>query len=358
MNGCYLLPGAEFYVGINNKGLWPTLTLLPNGEISAAIYNQPSHGFGCGDVELWISDDQGKSWNFRSVISDHSKNPELTRMNHAIGLNSKSELVALVSGWSEGRAAPILPLQLCVSFDNGHTWSRKTNDNSSRFIPYGKILLGDNDNLICSLYGSDESKNFDSFLCSSSDNGKNWDNIGEIAKGCGEVALIDLANREYLAAARIINSDNLEQGGQVRLFTSGKRGAKWKEGVLISLPMQHPANFLRLHNGNILLTYGSRISGLYGIMMRLSKDDGKTWSIPRPLITIPERTDCGYPSSVQVEDGTIVTAYYMGPKMTPVCLPNGAPWNKSYHMGVARWSLADDTFEYLEEVDWASSIAY
>lgn len=42
LNGCQLLHGAQFDVGIDNKGLWPK---LPNGEIAAAIYNHPSHGY-------------------------------------------------------------------------------------------------------------------------------------------------------------------------------------------------------------------------------------------------------------------------------------------------------------------------
>ena len=46
LNGCQLLPGAQFYVGIDNKGLWPNLTKLPNGEIAAAIYNHPRAIYG------------------------------------------------------------------------------------------------------------------------------------------------------------------------------------------------------------------------------------------------------------------------------------------------------------------------
>ena len=51
MNGCYLMPRAEHYVAVDNVCAWPNLTMLPNGEIAAALYNRPSHGFGCGDVE-------------------------------------------------------------------------------------------------------------------------------------------------------------------------------------------------------------------------------------------------------------------------------------------------------------------
>ena len=37
LNGGQMLPGAKFYVGIDNKGLWPNLTLLNNGHIAAAV---------------------------------------------------------------------------------------------------------------------------------------------------------------------------------------------------------------------------------------------------------------------------------------------------------------------------------
>ena len=66
LNGCYLRTGAEFYMAINNKGLWPNLTMLSSGEIGAAVYNQPSHGGGEGDVELWVSRDGGTLWELRS----------------------------------------------------------------------------------------------------------------------------------------------------------------------------------------------------------------------------------------------------------------------------------------------------
>jgi hypothetical protein len=42
--------------------------------------------------------------------------------------------------------------------------------------------------------------------------------------------------------------------------------------------------------------------------------------------------DCGYPSSVQRPDGTIVTAYYS----------DGAPDHRRYHMGVALWNPPAD----------------
>jgi hypothetical protein len=46
--------------------------------------------------------------------------------------------------------------------------------------------------------------------------------------------------------------------------------------------------------------------------------------------TRPGGTDGGYPSSVQLKDGTIVTAYYC----------QRIPMHQRYHMGVVRWRVS------------------
>jgi hypothetical protein len=67
---------------------------------------------------------------------------------------------------------------------------------------------------------------------------------------------------------------------------------------------------LKLKNGWILATYGVRKEP-FGERACLSKDGGKTWDIDHE-ITINESStaDLGYPSSVQLEDGSIFTVYY------------------------------------------------
>ena len=107
LQGCQLLPGAEFYVSIDNKGLWPNLTKLPSGELAAAVYNHPSHGYGSNsDVELWVSDDGGRSWSLRSQITDHPEEPNAIRMNQRRRTEMRTgDLIALVSGYHEGAEA-------------------------------------------------------------------------------------------------------------------------------------------------------------------------------------------------------------------------------------------------------------
>jgi photosystem II stability/assembly factor-like uncharacterized protein len=347
VNGCCLMPGAEFYVAIDNKGLWPNLTRLPNGELAAAIYNHPSHGTGSNsDVELWVSTDGGRSWVFRSKVSDHPDNPNAIRMNHAVGLNARGELVAIVSGYQEGQKLPLLPLQCCISADNGHTWRRHTL--AIDRVPFGDIFPLPDGRLVCSMYAhkSRQPKGRRSSLFFSDDGGRSWGHETDVAEG-NETHVIRCRSGLWLAATRTNCQDGMDRvlphGNGELLFESHDEGKTWSAGKPLSPQGQENAHLLELRDGRLLCSFTSRIPGLFGVVLRMSKDTGRTWSYPVVLIAMPGRdwhkTDCGYPSSVQLDDGTIVTAYYFGPKR-PEWAAHGLPWHQRYHMGVARWSLS------------------
>jgi len=76
----------------------------------------------------------------------------------------------------------------------------------------------------------------------------------------------------------------------------------------------------------VVLSYGNRTPGDKGVDVRLSDDEGKTWSDPRRVADF--EGDGGYPSSVQRPDGQIVTAYYTARTKT----------HRRYHMGAVIWS--------------------
>ena len=344
LNGCNLLDGAEFYVSIDNKGLWPNLALLPNGEIVVAVYNHPSHGYGSNsDVELWVSQDGGVSWDYRSQITDHPDNPNAIRMNHAVGLNANGEIVAIVSGYQEGQKRPLLPLQCCISTDNGSTWQRHLLDIDQ--VPFGDILCLPDGRLVCSMYRhtSLDPKQHQSSVFFSDDHGRRWGNPSPVCQA-GETHVLRRSDGIWLAAARSTCMDRMDgmlpHGGGEVLYRSADEGGTWSEGKPISPQGQENAHLLELSDGRLLCSLTSRIPGLFGVVMRTSDDGGESWSAPFVLISMPgsdwHKTDCGYPSSVQLDDGTIVTAYYFGPKK-PEWAAHGLPWHQRYHMGVARW---------------------
>ena len=88
--------------------------------------------------------------------------------------------------------------------------------------------------------------------------------------------------------------------------------------------MQHPAHLLQLRDGRVLLSYGNRTSDR-GVDVRLSNDHGKTFG--PPLRVVDFQGDGGYPSSVQLPDGQVLTAYYA----------SAIEGHHRYHMGVVVW---------------------
>ena len=71
----------------------------------------------------------------------------------------------------------------------------------------------------------------------------------------------------------------------------------------------NPPMLSRLPDGRIVLVYGVR-KPPYGIRARISPDDGETWGEEVFLRQDGGSRDLGYPRSVLLEEGTLVTVYY------------------------------------------------
>jgi len=77
----------------------------------------------------------------------------------------------------------------------------------------------------------------------------------------------------------------------------------------------------------VLLSYGNRVLPK-GVDVRFSDDEGKTWSDPFRVVAFEEAG--GYPASVQLPDGRVLTAYYA----------RRIAGHDQYHMGVVVWDPA------------------
>jgi hypothetical protein len=326
---------SERYIAVDNVCAWPNLTLLPNGTVVATIFNQPTHGGWEGDVECWASEDEGRTWRLRGVPAPHD--PATNRMNVAAGLAHNGDVVVLASGWSKRNpvgdySSPhegeILPIWVCRSTDGGRTWQHgdgvaPPSDSDEHLIPFGDIIqLPEGELGVCIYSWSSPGKRDNQFYVSS-DDGKTWNPRATVRLGdTTETTPLRLQSGCLLAAARTLGDQHLE------LLTSGDNGRSWRHMFPLTLGFQHPAHLLQLRDGRVLLTYGIRNKGLYGVGARLSQDEGKTWEPPRVLVDFQIATDGGYPSSVEFQDGTVATAYYA----------NAVPAHQRYHMGVVRWS--------------------
>ncbi len=70
-----------------------------------------------------------------------------------------------------------------------------------------------------------------------------------------------------------------------------------------------PSHLLRLRDGRLLMSYGHRRKP-YGNQARLSEDEGKTWSEALTISSDADNYDLGYPSTVELTDGRLLSIWY------------------------------------------------
>jgi hypothetical protein len=73
------------------------------------------------------------------------------------------------------------------------------------------------------------------------------------------------------------------------------------------------------------MTYGHRRAP-WGNQARVSADHGRTWSAPIILNGEGAARDLGYPSTVQLADGTLLSVWYEKLPDAPVAVLRQARW--------------------------------
>lgn len=323
----------ERFIAIDNVCAWPNLTRLADDTLVAAIFNQPCHGTWEGDIECWRSVDGGKSWQPLSVPAPHA--PGTNHMHVAAGLAHDGAFIVISSGWTHkaprGQAPPagertgLLPT-VSRTVDGGRSWqqSRAVSmpEGIPPLMPYGDIVRSPDGTLGVSFYSRTGVDQHRAYLLRSRDDGLTWGEPAVIGGGFfSETPVLCLDEQRWLAAGRD------QSDGHVELVVSDDGGQTWSGQGSLTMPGQHPAHLLHLLDDRILLVYGIRNQGMYGVAARLSDDEGRTWGEPLLLVDLEETNDGGYPCSAQLADGTIVTAFYS----------DGIQAHRRWHMGVVRW---------------------
>jgi hypothetical protein len=324
----------ENFTAIQGVCAWPNLVPLPSGELLAFIFNQPCHGMWEGDVDCWASPDGGRTWSFRGRPAQHE--PGANRMNCSAGLDAAGDPIVLCSGWDHRGAVgvpvphtpPAEPIRtvVCRSSDAGRTW-RVTGAfpdapaGYSAHGPFGHILVGDDGTLRAAIYARANDRKTRAVWMFRSQDGNTWGEKAMINPLGNETDLLHLGGGRWIASSR--------QDLVVNLFRSEDDGRTWTFGTPLTLPRQVTSHLMRLADGRILLSHGNRCSNNFGVDVRVSEDQGVTWGPPARIADTPH-SDCGYPSTVQRPDGTLVTAYYTR---------LGAGYH--YEMRVAFWDVSE-----------------
>ena len=211
------------------------------------------------------------------------------------------------------------------STDGGKSWSTRipTIVNS----PHGPIQLKDGRLLYAGkqLWTADRKIG----VAESKDDGQTWQWLAEIPTRKGdkvpnayhELHAVEAADGTLIAQIRNHNDANKGE----TLQTESKDGGKtWSEPHSIGV-WGLPSHLLRLRDGRLLMTYGHRRKP-YGNQARISSDNGQTWGEAMIISGDGIGGDLGYPSTVELADGTLLSVWYETMKDPKLAVLRQATW--------------------------------
>ncbi len=202
------------------------------------------------------------------------------------------------------------------------SWTMRSDDGGATFTsparcpvssPHGPVVMRDGRLIyLGKLFPEGMDRPFGIVSCAESRDGLHWDVLGEVPLPENvtngqfhEPHVIELNDGALLCLIRY----HYPNGG-LGIYKSVSRdgGRTWSTPEDMDIHGS-PPHLLRHSSGAIVLTYGWRHAP-YGQRARISRDDGATWSDEIILRDDGPDGDLGYPCSVELPDGDILTVYY------------------------------------------------
>jgi BNR repeat-like domain len=311
-----VLRSAERVVALRGGGYFPVMVKLRDGTLGTVVRGGAAHVGRGGRLDFIRSTNGGRTWSAPVVAADSpwdDRNPALGQMPDGTLVLAYAEARSYrADGTFDLAAGPYVAFRV-TSQDGGKTWSAKQALASPipNPSPFGKINVTRDGTAILTLYEMPSNR---VGLLRSRDSGKTWGDW-TVLPGHDETQAIEIADGRWLAFTRI------EERGPFGLLLSESRdrGRTWINTRRLLKAQQWPYDVTVLKSGKLLLSFGSRV-GRFGAGVVLSRDGGRTWDIDHSVLVGWDslNSDTGYPSTVQLDDGTIVTMYYaVGTKALP-----------------------------------------
>ncbi len=339
-------PQPDLYHG------WPTLARRRDGELWLVCSGgREQHVCPFGQVVAMTSRDNGTTWTWPRVLLDGTiddrdagvletaKGTLLVTTFTSLAYEPLLEAAVKSGKWPADRLArwqavhnrlgsgarnKELGQWMLRSTDGGTTWSPRSDCIVNS--PHGPIQLRDGRLLYAGkeLWTGQRRVG----VCESTDDGQTWRWLAEIPvrkddslKEYHELHAVEAGDGKIIVQIR---NHNVAHRGETLQCESADGGKTWSELHSIGV-WGLPSHLLRLRDGRLLMTYGHRRAPL-GNQARLSEDHGKTWSEPMILSGDGVSGDLGYPSTMQIEDGSLVTVWYEAMKGHPKAVLRQARW--------------------------------
>jgi sialidase-1 len=333
----------EYYCG------WPTVCRQASGTLMVVWSGgREAHVCPFGRTDSMTSYDEGETWTWPrtlidGAIDDRDAGAMETKNGTLIVTNFTSlayePLLAKADTWPEAKRRAWLAVHARLSddarkaelgqwafrsTDGGLSWSTRipTIVNS----PHGPTQLADGRLLYLGkeLWTTERRNGVSESL----DDGQTWRWLAEIPTRPGDAAMeyhewhaVEASPGKLVGHVRNHNQANHYETLQTESADGGK---SWSEPHPIGV-YGFPSFLLKLRDGRLLMSYGHR-KAPFGNQARVSTDQGATWSDPLLISSDGAGGDLGYPSTVELKDGTLLTVWYERLKGTDKAALRQAKW--------------------------------
>ena len=345
---------------------WPSVTRTPDGTILVSYCRSEEHMGPDGEIQVVRSTDECESWSSPIVVRDSlidDREGGMTRLSDGRvlahvwstfhtpdtykGLPSTSYRDDVMEHWSRHTAsveyqsaADEHGSRIYQSKDHGLTWTDAGKGPDSIHggieLASGKILVAGYRSVSpnIALYLADPQK-------------LEWERItlykppAMPERRFGEPHIVQLPSGRVVMMLRstAIPYDDSSSANCLWTTWSDDEGRTWSEALPTDL-LGFPPHLCRLADGRILCSYGRRCSP-YGERACIS-DDGITWDARRERVLRDDADggDLGYPASMELEPGRILTVYYQSPYADPpVCMKPPDPLRRKPDIMGTIWEL-------------------
>ena len=315
---------------------WPSIARTLGGDLVVLFTRTEEHLGPDGAILLSRSADNGKTWLRPVVVLDspiddresgittlrdgrivghfwstfHTRESYESLAPNSYGRDLLDRWIAIVGrpGYRDGMRNS--GASTAVSSDGGRTWSKLTRGHDS---VHGGIELATGNLLLASYRESP-----DSIIVHAADSASGpWCRLATIVSphpeslSFGEPHMLQLKTGRVIMMIRATTHPYNDRDPRCVLWESysDDNGKTWAAPFATSL-WGYPPHLALLADGRVLCTYGYRRPP-YGERACLS-DDGVNWSLRDEVVLRDDAPngDLGYPASVELERGVILTVYY------------------------------------------------
>lgn len=322
---------------------WPTVARLQNGRIAVAASGfRLRHVCPFGKTVIAYSEDEGETYTRPAPVIDTVLDDRdggivpfgksgviVTSFNNMTAFQRQCADSAYDNGYLDSvkpeEEAAALGATFRISQDCGVTFGPIYK--SPVTSPHGPLELPDGTLLWVGRTFSPQDEQKKDMECVQAHK-MNLDGTMEYV---GRIDNIDIDGKEPLSCephaivlpdGRILVHIRVQMGDLIKeedsMFTvyqseSADNGKTWsKPKPILSPKGGSPAHLFRHSSGMLISTYGYRLAP-EGVKVMFSEDNGATWDTGYDLYVNGLNPDLGYPSTIELSDGSLLTVFYAHP---------------------------------------------